>query len=136
MTTAGAPASERGRSVMAGPASAGTGAERAEEPLPGASRLGSEGARFLGHAHLWVLLDGTPAHLAPGRLAANEDGQLACHLCGRWFAHLGAHLRRHGWTVGQYREAAGLELHVLREGDRKKLADLARLPSVPPGWRG
>jgi hypothetical protein len=86
--------------------------ERAAEPAPGAGRLGSGGAGAVGHAHLWVLLDGTPAHAAPGRLAADEDGRLACHLCGRWFAHLGAHLRGHGWTAAQYREAAGLPLHV------------------------
>jgi hypothetical protein len=65
-----------------------------------------------GHPHLWVLRDGTPAHFPPGRLAVGTDGRLACHLCGQWFVHLGAHLRRHGWTAGQYREAVGLPLHV------------------------
>jgi len=78
----------------------------------GAGHLGRGGSGTVGHAHLWVLLDGTPAHAAPGRLAADEDGRLACHLCGRWFAHLGAHLRRHGWTAARYREAVGLPLHV------------------------
>jgi hypothetical protein len=85
---------------------------RTAEPAPGADRVGNGFAGTVGHAHLWVLLDGTPAHAAPGRLAADEDGRLACHLCGRWFAHLGAHLRGHGWTAAQYREAAGLALHV------------------------
>jgi hypothetical protein len=65
-----------------------------------------------GHGHLWVLRDGTPAHAPPGRLTVGEDGRLACHLCGGWFTHLGAHLRRHGWTAAQYRDAAGLPLHV------------------------
>jgi len=64
------------------------------------------------HAHLWVLRDGTPAHAPPGRLAVGADGRLACHVCGRWFAHLGAHVRRHGWTAQQYRDAVGLPLHV------------------------
>jgi hypothetical protein len=55
-----------------------------------------------GHGHLWVLRDGTPVHVPPGRLVVSDDGRLACHLCGRWFAHLGAHLRRHGWTAAQH----------------------------------
>jgi len=86
--------------------------ERAAEAPAGGGRLGNGGTETAGHAHLWVLLDGTPAHAAPGRLTADEDGWLACHLCGRWFAHLGAHLRRHGWTAARYREAVGLSLHV------------------------
>jgi hypothetical protein len=64
------------------------------------------------HGHLWMLRDGTPAHVPPGRLVAGDDGRLACHLCGRWFTHLGAHLRRHGWTAARYRDAVGLPLHM------------------------
>lgn len=64
------------------------------------------------HGHLWTLLDGTPAHAPPGELTRNSDGELACHLCGRWFSHLGSHLRSHGWTATQYREAVGLSLHI------------------------
>lgn len=60
------------------------------------------------HEHLWVLWDGTPAHAPPERLTYDATGRLACHLCGKWFTHLGAHLRRHGWTAEQYREAVGL----------------------------
>jgi len=86
--------------------------ERAAEVPPRGRRLGSGGTETVGHGHLWALLDGTPAHAAPGRLTADDDGRLACHLCGRWFAHLGAHLRRHGWTATRYREAVGLTLHV------------------------
>jgi hypothetical protein len=63
------------------------------------------------HLHLWVLADGTPAHAPPEILTRNEDGEVACHLCGRWFNHLGLHLRRHGWTAQQYRAAVGLALH-------------------------
>lgn len=59
-----------------------------------------------------MLGDGTPAHVPPGRLVVSDDGRLACHLCGRWFTHLGAHLRRHGWTADQYRDAVGLPLHM------------------------
>jgi len=64
------------------------------------------------HGHLWTLRDGTPSHVPPGQLAISDDGRLACHLCGRWFTHLGGHLRRHGWTAAQYRDAVGLPLHV------------------------
>ncbi len=64
------------------------------------------------HGHLWTLLDGTAAQAPLGELTRNSDGELVCHLCGRWFHHLGAHLRSHGWTVAQYREAVGLTLHV------------------------
>lgn len=60
------------------------------------------------HRHLWVLLDGTPAHAIPGALTYNDDGRVACHLCGRWFNHLGIHLRQHGWTSVDYRRAVGL----------------------------
>jgi hypothetical protein len=63
------------------------------------------------HRHLWTLLDGTLAHAPPARLAYNADGQVACHLCGRWFTHLGAHLRKHGWNAADYRAAVGLALH-------------------------
>jgi hypothetical protein len=64
------------------------------------------------HGHLWTLLDGTPAHSPPGILTRDHEGNLACHLCGRWFVHLGAHLRAHRWTAAQYRAAVGLPLHT------------------------
>jgi hypothetical protein len=72
----------------------------------------SASSQVTGHGHLWMLRDGTPSHVPPGRLVMSDDGQLACHLCGRWFTHLGAHLRRHGWTAAQYRDAVGLPLHI------------------------
>ena len=64
------------------------------------------------HGHLWTLRDGTPVHVPPGQLAVSADGRLACHLCGRWFAHLGGHLRGPGWTAAQSRDAVGLPLLV------------------------
>jgi hypothetical protein len=73
---------------------------------------GGIGADGSGHGHLWVLRDGTAAHAPPGVLTRNGDGQVACHLCGRWFNHLGLHLRRHGWSADEYREAVGLSLHA------------------------
>jgi hypothetical protein len=47
----------------------------------------------------------TPAWRAavrPGR------GSGSGHLCGAWYRALGPHLRRHGWTVDEYRRAVGL----------------------------
>jgi hypothetical protein len=60
------------------------------------------------HGHLWQLADGTPAHAPPGVMTSDGEGRLACHLCGRWFVHVGLHLRRHGWSPDHYREAVGL----------------------------
>lgn len=61
------------------------------------------------HAHLWQLPDGTGLHAPFGRLTANgSTGELCCHLCGRWFRSLGAHVRVHGYTAEGYREAMGL----------------------------
>ncbi len=43
-------------------------------------------------------------------LAMSPDGEKAgCHLCGRWFAHLGAHVSRtHKMTPTAYKQIAGL----------------------------
>ena len=90
-------------SVGAGPSSRAARAGRAE---------GGGLPRLPRHRHLWMLRDGTPAHVPPGRLVMSDDGRLACHLCGRWFTHLGAHLRRHGWTAARYRDAVGLPMHT------------------------
>jgi predicted transcriptional regulator len=79
-------------------------------PLPEAAAMIA--SLIAGHGHLWLLRDGTPAHAPPGILTHNGDGQIACHLCGRWYTHLGLHLRRHSWTADQYRDAVGLALHV------------------------
>lgn len=79
--------------------------ERHHQELPGDATRPSPSRH---HGHLWTLLDGTPAHAPPGRLTVGDDGRIACHLCGRWFDHLGLHLRRHGWDSDRYREAVGL----------------------------
>lgn len=61
------------------------------------------------HAHLWVGTDGTGLHAPLGELVRDEDsGRVCCHLCGRWFVLLGAHVRVHGHTGDSYREAVGL----------------------------
>lgn len=61
-----------------------------------------------GHGHLWSLPDGTGLHAPIGRLLRDGEDRLCCHLCGRWFAALGPHLRVHGHTAVSYREAMGL----------------------------
>ena len=45
-----------------------------------------------------------------GELIVVDDGErVVCHLCGQALMMLStSHLRRHGWTAEQYREAAGL----------------------------
>lgn len=61
------------------------------------------------HKHLWTLPDGTGLHAPHGQLVRDPDtGQVCCHLCGLWFRSLGSHLRRHGYTAADYREAMGL----------------------------
>lgn len=61
------------------------------------------------HGHLWQLADGTGLHAPPGFLTIEqESGLLCCHLCGRWFRSLGAHVRVHGHTASSYRDDMGL----------------------------
>jgi hypothetical protein len=61
------------------------------------------------HAHLWHLPDGTGLHAPFGELAVEEGtGRLCCHLCGRWYVSLGAHVRVHGHTADSYRRLMGL----------------------------
>lgn len=59
-----------------------------------------------------VLSDGTQYFSPLGRLEFVDDGRrVVCHLCGKWLRLLSAsHLRRHGWTPAEYREAVGLNL--------------------------
>lgn len=62
-----------------------------------------------GHLHLWTLADGTGLHAPHGHLVRDADsGRVCCHLCGRWFVALGAHVRVHGYTADTYRTALGL----------------------------
>ncbi|HEV7453203.1 MAG TPA: MucR family transcriptional regulator [Pseudonocardiaceae bacterium] len=61
------------------------------------------------HAHLWSLPDGTGLHAPYGQLVIESGtGRVCCHLCGRWYASLGGHLRKHGHTADSYRETMGL----------------------------
>ncbi|MPQ97180.1 hypothetical protein GB931_04405 [Modestobacter sp. I12A-02628] len=62
-----------------------------------------------GHLHLWTSPEGHRLHAPFGELTREDStGRLCCHLCGRWYASLGSHLRAHGWTSDGYRAAMGL----------------------------
>lgn len=44
-----------------------------------------------------------------GRLEVSDDGsQVQCHVCGRWYGGLSAHVRVHGLTTDAYKERYGL----------------------------
>ena len=61
------------------------------------------------HGHLWTLPEGTGLHAPLGRLVEDPaTGRLCCHLCGRWFVSLGAHVRTHGYTADAYRDTMQL----------------------------
>lgn len=63
----------------------------------------------LAHGHLWTASDGTGLHAPLGVLVRDPDSaRVCCHLCGRWFTLLGAHVRVHGHTPDTYRELVGL----------------------------
>lgn len=54
-------------------------------------------------------VDGTFLHAPTGQLERDpETGRVCCHLCGRWFVLLGAHVRVHGHTAASYRSLIGL----------------------------
>src|SRR5580704_899511 len=62
-----------------------------------------------------TLADGTVCYAPVGELIV-EDSLVACHLCGRSFRSVSAHLVAHGWTKQQYCEAFGLERGQSLEG--------------------
>jgi len=55
-----------------------------------------------------ALADGTPFFAPIGKVVA-DGSRVACHLCGRMFRSVTAHLASHGWTKAQYCEEFGLE---------------------------
>jgi len=68
-----------------------------------------------------VLGDGTPYFAPLGQVVA-DGAHVTCHLCGRSFRSVAAHLASHGWTKAQYCEALGLERTQSLEGaDTRKL---------------
>jgi ROS/MUCR transcriptional regulator protein len=68
-----------------------------------------------------VLADGTPCYAPVGEVVA--DGVLVvCHLCGRSFRSVAAHLASHGWTKDRYCLAFGLERsQPLESAETRKL---------------
>ena len=68
-----------------------------------------------------VLADGTACYAPVGEVTM--DGPLViCHLCGRSFRSVPAHLTSHGWTKRRYCIAFGLELsQPLESADTRKL---------------
>src|SRR5271165_6517583 len=86
-----------------------------------------------------VLADGTAFYVPVGEVLI-EGSLVTCHLCGRSFRSVTAHLSAHGWTKQQYCEAFGLERGQSLEGpETRKLraaAFTARLlfePAVREG---
>jgi hypothetical protein len=68
---------------------------------------------LLGHDHIWRLADGTGLHVPFATFAVSADQtHVFCHLCGRGFRHLGAHVRAHGLSAAAYRELVGLRARI------------------------
>jgi len=61
------------------------------------------------------LADGTAFHAPIGEVVTDGD-LVVCHLCGRQFRSVTAHLRGHGWTKDAYCAAFGLERGQSLEG--------------------
>src|SRR5262245_39298896 len=68
---------------------------------------------------LGVLRDGTPYYAPIGEVIIT-DARVTCHLCGRSFRSVTAHLRSHGWTKERYCEAFGLERGQALEGEETR----------------
>jgi hypothetical protein len=70
-------------------------------------------------ASVGVLADGTP-YFGPIGQVVSDGSSVLCHLCGRAFRSVAAHLASHGWTKVQYCEAFGLELSQPLEGTQTR----------------
>jgi len=88
------------------------GNTRPQRVAPLEARVTPSGSRRsrLRSGALGVLADGTEYFVALGQLEVVDGGtRVLCHLCGQPFRLLSTtHLRGHGWTPAQYREAFGL----------------------------
>ena len=70
---------------------------------------------------LGVLGDGTQYFAPIGDVVA-DGARVTCHLCGKAFRSVAAHLASHGWTKAQYCETFGLERTQSLDGsDTRKL---------------
>jgi AraC-like DNA-binding protein len=73
-----------------------------------------------------VLADGTPCFAPVGEVMT--DGPLVvCHLCGRSFRSVAAHLASHDWTKRRYCAAFGLELGQSLESEETRKLRAAAL---------
>jgi hypothetical protein len=73
-----------------------------------------------------VLADGTVCYAPVGEVVV--DGPLVvCHLCGRSFRSVAAHLNSHGWTKDRYCEAFGLERGQSLESEQTRKLRAAAL---------
>ncbi len=76
-------------------------------------------ARLLIRPVVGVLPDGTPFYAPIGEILV-ADALVTCHLCGRSFRSVTAHLRAHGWTKERYCMTFGLERGQSLEGDETR----------------
>src|SRR5215475_4340159 len=95
------------------------------EPIIESATSAAPKMRFVMRPVHGFLADGTPFY-APIGAVLTSDARVACHLCGRWFRSVAAHLRVHGWTKGRYCQAFGLERSQSLEGpETRKLRSAA-----------
>jgi len=66
-----------------------------------------------------VLADGTACYAPVGEVVMDGD-LVTCHLCGRSFRSVAAHLASHGWTKARYCEVFGLERSQPLEGEQTR----------------
>src|SRR5258708_8247906 len=108
-------------------------------PGPGSAPAATRQHRRAIRPVVGVLADGT-AFYAPLAQVVVDGTRVLCHLCGRSFRSVTAHLTWHGWTKDRYCEAFGLARGQSLEGpDTRKLraaALSARLTFEPAVRQG
>jgi predicted nucleic acid-binding Zn-ribbon protein len=101
------------------------------------------------------LPDGASFYAPLGEMLYDGHDRVCCHVCGRWMKAVGGtHLRWHGWTIDEYREAfqlgqqtptcaPGLSARLARAAKRQVGRNGFGTPpprpaatrTPPPGWR-
>jgi hypothetical protein len=82
------------------------------------------------------LPDGTGFYAPLGEMLHDGDERVCCHLCGRWMKAVGGtHLRWHGWTIDDYREAFQLGQQTPVQPRRLRRAHAALAVNAPRGAR-
>ena len=95
------------------------------EPISAVAPKGADSARQLFRPVVGVLADGTPFYAPIGEIVI-VDARVTCHLCGRSFRSVTAHLRAHGWSKERYCLTFGLERTQSLEGhETRKLRSTA-----------